>query len=127
METNDDITLSEAKKITAELKGAILKLDTLNKDVLRNLNELKYLNDKMQNFTSILSKFNFKDEADMTENYAAYLAFLSNKLNEFSQNQNLKRLEKIIDKSDSLVNLSVVKIVIIVAVITTALNYVIIK
>lgn len=127
MEKNDDITLSEAKKITAELKGAILKLDTLNKEVVDNISQLQNLNNKMQNFTSILSKFNFRDEADMTENYAAYLSFLSKKLNEFSQNPNLDRLEKIIDKSSFLVNLSIVKIVIIVAVITTALNYVIIK
>lgn len=124
---NDEITLSEAKKITSELKASILKLDALNQDVVNNINLLQDLNSKLENYASTLHKFDFKDETEMTINYASYLSFLSKKIDELSKNSYLKRLEKIVDKIDYIINLSVLKVTIIVAVITTALNFIIIK
>lgn len=127
MENNNEITLSEAKKITSELKASILKLDILNQEVVNNINLLKDLNSKLGNYASTLNKFSFKDEKEMTINYASYLSFLSKKIDELSKNSYLKRLEKIVDKTDYIINLSVLKVTIIVAVITTALNFIIIK
>jgi len=57
MENNNEITLSEAKKITGELKASILKLETLNSGVLMNIKQLKELNQKMKDYTSLLSRF----------------------------------------------------------------------
>ena len=122
---NDEITLSEAKKITSELKASILKLDILNQEVVNNINLLQDLNSKLENYASTLHKFDFKDETEMTINYASYLSFLSKKIDELSKNSYLKRLEKIVDKTDFIINLSVVKVTIIVVVITTALNFII--
>jgi len=124
---NDEITLSEAKKVTAELKASILKLDTLNQDVAININQLQDLNSKLKDYTSIISKFDFIDEKEMTTNYASYLAFLSKKIDELFKNKNLSRIEKIIDNTNYLVNLSIVKVSIIVAVITTGINFLILK
>ncbi len=124
---NDEITLSEAKKITSELKASILKLDVLNQEVVNNINLLQDLNSKLENYASTLHKFDFKDETEMTINYASYLSFLSKKIDELSKNSYLKRLEKIVDKTDYIINLSVLKVTIIVAVITSALNFIIIK
>jgi len=124
---NDEITLSEAKKVTAELKASILKLDALNQDVAININQLQDLNSKLKDYTSIISKFDFIDEKEMTTNYASYLAFLSKKIDELFKNKNLSRIEKIIDNTNYLVNLSIVKVSIIVAVITTGINFLILK
>ena len=41
MEKNEEITLSEAKKITGELKASILKLEALNSGVIANIQELE--------------------------------------------------------------------------------------
>jgi len=122
---NDEITLSEAKKITAELKASILKLDALNQDVASNIIQLQDLNSKLKDYTSILSKFEFRDEKEMATNYASYLAFITKKIDELFQNKNLSRIEKILDNTSYLVNLSVVKVSIIVAVITTCINFLI--
>ena len=124
---NDEITLSEAKKVTAELKASILKLDALNQDVAININQLQDLKSKLKDYTSIISKFDFIDEKEMTTNYASYLAFLSKKIDELFKNKNLSRIEKIIDNTNYLVNLSIVKVSIIVAVITTGINFLILK
>lgn len=127
MEKNDEITISEAKKITGELKASILKLETLNSGVVMNIKELENLNQKLENYSSILSKFEPRDEKEMVQNYSLYLSFLAQKIEEFGKNQDLKKIERIINISDKIVSLSVLKVVLIVAVITTALNFLILK
>ena len=111
---NKSIYLQELRKIT----GVINKLDDIQKTQ-------KEIADKLEGYTSILNKFDFKDETEMTINYASYLSFLSKKIDELSKNSYLKRLEKIVDKTDYIINLSVVKVTIIVVVITTTLNFII--
>ena len=127
MEKNDEITISEAKKITGELKASILKLETLNSGVLMNIKELENLNQKLENYSSILSKFEPKDEKEMIENYSLYLSFLGQRIEELGKNQDLKKIERIINISDKIVSLSVLKVAVIVAVVTTALNFLILK
>ncbi len=108
---NDEITLSEAKRVTAELKASILKLDALNEEVMTNIIQLQELNSKMQTYSSILSKFEFKSEFEMTASFASYLAFLSKKIDELSKNSNLRKLENIVLNSNNIVNFSVAKLV----------------
>lgn len=108
---NEEITLSEAKRVTAELKASILKLDALNQEVMTNITQLQELNSKMQTYSSILSKFNFKNEAEMTVNYASYLAFLSKKIDELSKNSSLMKLEKIVLNANNIVTFSIAKLV----------------
>ena len=127
MEKNDEITISEAKKITGELKASILKLETLNSGVLMNIKELENLNQKLENYSSILSKFEPKDEKEMVQNYSIYLSFLAQKIEDLGKNEDLKKIQKIINISDKIVSLSVVKVAVIVAVVTTALNFIILK
>ena len=127
MEKNDEITLSEAKKITGELKASILKLETLNSGVLMNIKELENLNQKLENYSSILSKFEPKDEKEMVQNYSIYLSFLAQKIEDLGKNEDLKKIQKIINISDKIVSLSVLKVALIVAVVTTALNFLILK
>ena len=127
MEKNDEITISEAKKITGELKASILKLETLNSGVLMNIKELENLNQKLENYSSILSKFEPKDEKEMIENYSLYLSFLAQKIEELGKNEDLKKIERIVNISDKIIALSVVKVTVIVAVVTTALNFLILK
>ena len=127
MEKNDEITISEAKKITGELKASILKLETLNSGVLMNIKQLENLNQKLENYSSILSKFEPKNEKEMIKNYSLYLSFLAQKIEDLSKNQDLKKIERIINIGDRIVNLSVLKVALIVAVVTTALNFLILK
>ena len=110
MQNNEEITLSEAKRVTAVLKASILKLDALNQEVVINITQLQELNSKMKDYTSILNKFEFKDEQELTTNYASYLAFLSKKIDELSKNSNLKRLEAIVSNSNNIVNFSLAKL-----------------
>jgi hypothetical protein len=63
----------------------------------------------------------------MIKNYSLYLSFLSQKLEDLGKNQELKRIEKIINVADKILNLSVLKVVLIVAVITTGINFIILK
>lgn len=111
MESNNEITLSEAKRVTAELKASILKLDALNQEVLNNIQLLEQSNTMLKGYMSILSRFNFKDEQELTTNYASYLAFLSKKIDELSKNSNLKKLENIVLNSNNIVNFSIAKLV----------------
>ena len=127
MEKNDEITISEAKKITGELKASILKLETLNSGVLMNIKQLENLNQKLENYSSILSKFEPKDEKEMVQNYSIYLSFLAQKIEDLGKNEDLKKIQKIINISDKIVSLSVLKVALIVAVVTTALNFLILK
>ena len=116
MENNNEITLSEAKKVTAELKASILKLDALNQDVVNNITQLQDLNSKMKDYTSLLSRFEFTDEKEMTLNYASYLSFISKKIDELSKNSNLKKLEFIVDNSNKIVKFSTLKLGLIAAI-----------
>lgn len=127
MEKNDEITLSEAKRVTAELKASILKLDILNQDVVNNITQLQDLNSKMKDYTSLLSRFEFTDEKEMTLNYASYLSFISKKIDELSKNSSLQKIERIIGISEKIINLSIVKVSLIVAVVVTGINFLISK
>ena len=127
MENNSEITLSEAKKITGELKASILKLDALNTQVVSNISQLQELNQKMKDYTSVLGRFDFKDEKEMNINYVSYLSFIGQKLEEISKNSSLKKIERIIGISEKIINLSIVKVSLIVAVIVTGINFLILK
>lgn len=127
MENNNEITISEAKKITGELKASILKLEALNSGVIANIQELENLNQKLEAYSSILKKFEPKNEEEMFQTYSLYLSFLAQKIEDLNKNKDLKKLERIINISDKLVNLSVVKVSVIVAVITTGINFIIFK
>ena len=127
MKNQNELTISEAQKLISELKASILKLDELNNKSLTNIKELENLNQKLENYSSILSKFEPKDEKEMVQNYSLYLSFLAQKIEEFGKNQDLKKIERIIKISENIVSLSVIKVVLIVAVITTALNFLILK
>ncbi|MDY3203901.1 MAG: hypothetical protein RBR70_02355 [Arcobacter sp.] len=110
------IYLQELQKIT----GVINKLDEIQKTQ-------KDITNKLDSYIAILNKFNFKNEQELTANYSSYLAFLSKKIDDLLKNENLKKLEKILDKTDYIVNLSVFKVAVIVAVITTGINFIILK
>ena len=127
MEKNDEITLSEAKKITGELKASILKLESLNTQVISNISQLEELNQKMKDYTSVLGRFDFKDEKEMNINYVSYLSFIGQKLEEISKNSSLKKIERIIGISEKIINLSIVKVSLIVAVVVTGINFLISK
>ena len=90
------------------------KLEKIS-EVIEKLDEIqktqKEITDKLESYTSILNKFNFKSEAEMTVNYASYLAFLSKKIDELSKNSNLKKLEKIVSNSSNIINFSIIKLV----------------
>ena len=116
MEKNDEITLSEAKRVTAELKASILKLDALNQDVVNNITQLQDLNSKMKDYTSVLSRFEFKDEKEMSLNYTAYLSFIGKKIDELSKSSSLKKLEFIVDNSNKIVKFATLKLGLIVAI-----------
>ena len=116
MENNNEITLSEAKKITGELKASILKLESLNTQVVSNISQLEELNQKMKDYTSVLSRFEFKDEKEMSLSYASYLSFISKKIDELSKNSSLKKLEFIVDNSNKIVKFATLKLGLIAAI-----------
>ena len=116
MENNNEITLSEAKKITGELKASILKLESLNTQVVSNISQLEELNQKMKDYTSVLSRFEFKDEKEMSLNYTAYLSFIGKKIDELSKSSSLKKLEFIVDNSNKIVKFATLKLGLIVAI-----------
>ena len=116
MENNNEITLSEAKKITGELKASILILESLNTQVISNISQLEELNQKMKDYTSVLSRFEFKNEKEMSLNYASYLSFISKKIDELSKNSSLKKLEFIVDNSNKIVKFATLKLGLIAAI-----------
>lgn len=93
------IYLQELQKIT----GVINKLNEIQKTQ-------QDITNKLDSYTAILHKFNFKDEAEMTANYGAYLSFLSTKLEQLSKNSNLKKLENTINLSTNIINFSIAKL-----------------
>ena len=58
--------LQELQKIT----GMINKLDEIQKTQ-------KEITDKLESYKSILNRFNFKNESELTAAYGGYLAYLS--------------------------------------------------
>ena len=70
----------------------------------------------MKDYTSVLSRFEFKDEKEMSLSYASYLSFISKKIDELSKNSNLKKLEFIVDNSNSIVKFATLKLGLIVAI-----------
>lgn len=113
---NKSIYLQELQKIT----GVINKLDEIQK----TQTAITY---KLESYTSILSKFESKDESEMIANYSLYLSYLTQKISNLSKSEDLKKIEKIINLADKIVNLSVLKVVFIVAIITTGINFIILK
>lgn len=87
----------------------------------------KQLAEKMEVYLEIIQKFQFQDEKEMVENYSLYLSFLSQKIEDLNKNKDLKKIERIINISNKLVSLSVVKVTAIVAVVTTGINFLILK
>ena len=110
------VYLQQLKKITVLIE----KLDEIQK-------AQKVIENEQQKYLKVLNNLQDKNEKEMIENYSLYLSFLAKKIEDLSKNQDLKKLERIINISDKLVNLSVVKVSVIVAVITTALNFLILK
>ena len=103
-----------------ELTRVIDKLDDIQKTQ-------KQITDDLIQFKPILLKLQDKDEKEVIDNYSLYLSFLAQKIEDLGKNEDLKQIQKIINLSDKIVSLSVLKVVLIVAVITTALNFLILK
>mgnify|MGYP003464587332 CR=1 FL=1 len=106
------------------------KLEKIS-EVIEKLDEIqktqKQITDDLIKFKPILLKLQDKDEKEMVQNYSIYLSFLSKKIEDLGRNEDLKKIQKIINISDKIVSLSVVKVTVIVAVVTTALNFIILK
>ena len=103
-----------------ELTRVIDKLDDIQ-------TTQKQITDDLIQFKPILLKLQDKDEKEMVQNYSIYLSFLSKKIEDLGRNEDLKKIQKIINIGDRIVSLSVVKVAVIVAVVTTALNFIILK
>ena len=113
------------------LKSVYLqKLEKIS-EVIDKLDEIqttqKQLTDDLNKFNPILMKLQDIDEKEMVQNYSIYLSFLAQKIEDLGKNEDLKKIQKIINISDKIVSLSVLKVALIVAVVTTALNFLILK
>lgn len=113
---NKSIYLQELQKIA----GLVNKLDEIQKNQ-------KEITDKLENYTSILSKFESKDESEMIANYSVYLSYLTQKISNLSKSEDLKKIERIVNGAGRIVDLSVLKVVFIVVVLTTGINFIILK
>ena len=106
------------------------KLEKIS-EVIDKLDEIqttqKQLTDDLNKFKPILMKLQDIDEKEMVQNYSIYLSFLAKKIEDLGKNEDLKKIQKIINISDKIVSLSVLKVALIVAVVTTALNFLILK
>ena len=106
------------------------KLEKIS-EVIEKLDEIqktqKQITDDLIKFKPILLKLQDKDDKEMVQNYSIYLSFLSKKIEDLGRNEDLKKIQKIIDIGDKIVSLSVLKVALIVAVVTTALNFLILK
>ena len=104
------------------------KLEKIS-EVIDKLDEIqttqKQLTDDLNKFKPILMKLQDIDEKEMVQNYSIYLSFLAQKIEDLGKNEDLKKIQKIINISDKIVSLSVLKVALIVAVVTTALNFLI--
>ena len=106
------------------------KLEKIS-EVIEKLDEIqktqKQITNDLIQFKPILLKLQDKDDKEMVQNYSIYLSFLSKKIEDLGRNEDLKKIQKIINISDKIVSLSVLKVALIVAVVTTALNFLILK
>lgn len=93
------IYLQELRKINELIE----KLDEIQKTQ-------KQITDDLIQIKPTLEKLKYKDEKEMSLNYASYLSFLSKKIDELSKNSNLKRLENIVSNSNNIVNFSIAKL-----------------
>ncbi|MFW3399250.1 hypothetical protein [Aliarcobacter butzleri] len=100
-------------------------------EVIEKLDEIqktqKTIENEQQKYLKVLSKLQNKDEKEMIENYSLYLSFLAQKIKELGKNEDLKKIEKIVSISNKIVNLSVLKITVLVAAVTTGINFLILK
>ena len=103
-----------------ELTRVIEKLDEIQK-------AQKVIENEQQKYLKVLNNLQDKDEKEMVQNYSIYLSFLAQKIEDLGKNEDLKKIQKIINISDKIVSLSVLKVALIVAVVTTALNFLILK
>ena len=87
----------------------------------------KQITDDLIQFKPILLKLQDKDEKEMVQKYSNYLSFLAQKIEDLGKNEDLKKIERIVNITDKIVSLSVLKVALIVAVVTTALNFLILK
>ena len=113
---NKSIYLQKLEKISE----VINKLDEIQ-------NAQKIIENEQQKYLKVLSKLQDKDEKEMVQAYSHYLSFLAQKIEDLSKNQDLKKIERIIDISERIINLSVIKVAVIVAVVTTGINFIIFK
>ena len=113
---NKSVYLQELKKVNEVIE----KLDEIQ-------TTQKQITDDLNKFKPILMKLQDIDEKEMVQNYSIYLSFLAQKIEDLGKNEDLKKIQKIINISDKIVSLSVVKVSVIVAVVTTALNFLILK
>lgn len=113
---NKSIYLKKLEKITNKI------------DKLKEIQDIqKQLAEEIQVYFEIIQKFQFQDEKEMIKNYTLYLSFLAKKIEDLGKNEDLKRIEKIINMSDKIVSLSVLKLALIIGIATTGLNYLILK
>ena len=102
---NKSVYLQELKKVNEVIE----KLDEIQ-------TTQKQITDDLIEFKPILLKLQDKDEKEMSLNYAAYLSFIGKKIDELSKNSNLKKLEFIVDNSNSIVKFATLKLGLIVAI-----------
>jgi hypothetical protein len=98
-----DFNKSIYLKKLEEISISINKLDEIQKTQ-------QDITNKLDSHVTIIKKFNFKDEQELTAAYGGYLAYLSKKIDELSKNSNLKRLEAIVSNSNNIVNFSLAKL-----------------
>ena len=95
------------------------KLEKIS-EVIDKLDEIqtaqKQITDDLIQFKPILLKLQDKDEKEMSLNYAAYLSFISKKIDELSKSSSLKKLEFIVDNSNKIVKFATLKLGLIAAI-----------
>lgn len=95
------------------------KLEKIS-EVIDKLDEIqttqKQITDDLIEFKPILLKLQDKDEKEMSLSYAAYLSFISKKIDELSKNSSLKKLEFIVDNSNKIVKFATLKLGLIAAI-----------
>lgn len=106
---NKSIYLQELQKIT----GVINKLNEIQKNQ-------KEITDKLESYKSLLNKFEFSDEDKLLVNYSAHLSYLSQKIDGLFSNPSIKKLEKILDKSNSVINFKIEKLIITITICISA-------
>ena len=106
---NKSIYLQELQKIT----GLINKLEDIQETQ-------KEIADKLESHKSLLNKFEFTDEDKLVANYSAHLFYLSQKIEELFSNSSILKLQKILDKSNSVINFSISKLIITITICISA-------